>query len=329
MSTALFSADEKLGLLLYLLGPAAVEQSLRAMEPARGTTIRNFVRELGNDPPSADEIQFVLDDFESCFRVALASLPPPEKRKKDAKGSGGADEDELSGPTIVSFPTVDCGDDPAMALARLDPWQVAVALGNDQPLTIGLVLSQLPPVAASRILEKLPEAQRQPAFLHLSRPQPVATPIVQRLLRTTFDKANAIRERRDDLDQTERVVELMRSMPKELRKSMMTGLMEADQALGAAVRQKMYRFDDINRLEDRGIQTVLARVPSDQLIMALTRAPDGLGTRIFANMSKRARQTVEEEIGFNDKATDAELEHARNEIAQLLARMDEAGEISL
>lgn len=329
MSTALFSADEKLGLLLYLLGPAAVEQSLRGMEASRATSIRNFVRELGNDPPSAEEIQFVLDDFESCFRVGLASLPPAEKKKKDAQGGGDEDGEELAGPVIVSFPAVDCGADPAMALARLDPWQVAVALANDQPLTIGLVLSQLPPVAASRILEKLPESQRQPAFLHLSRPQPVATTIIQRLLRTTFDKANAIRERRDDLDQTDRVVELMRSMPKELRKSMMAGLMEADQVLGAAVRQKMYRFDDINRLEDRGIQTVLARVPSDQLIMALTRAPGGLGARIFGNMSKRARQTVEEEIGFNDKATDAEIEHARNEIAQLLARMDEAGEISL
>jgi flagellar motor switch protein FliG len=110
---------------------------------------------------------------------------------------------------------------------------------------------------------------------------------------------------------------------------MMATLKEESAEMAEEIQEKLYRFEDILRLDDRAVQSVLAKIQSDQLVMALTRANVDLATRLLSNMSKRARQSIEEEIGFNERATAEEIEASRFEIAQILARMDEAGEISV
>jgi flagellar motor switch protein FliG len=326
MTTTLFSADEKLGLLLFLLGEKAVKSGIEALPAERSGSVKKFIGELREDPPSPHEIDFVLNDFEKYFRFALNSLGVSEDGKS-SKATAGSNTSSV--PTIISFQSLNPGNNIAQDLARLDAWQVATALSSDKPKTIALVLSQLPADVAGRILECLPEQLRNASFVEFSGQPTVPDPILQMLLRTTFQKANQIRERRSEVDHTDKIVEMMRSLPKEVRKQLMAQLMESDEAFSTAVREKMYRFDDIMRLDDRNIQAVLAKVSSEQLVMGLTRADPKLSAKVLGNMSKRARATVEEEISFNEKVTDTEIELARNELAQVLGRMDEAGEISL
>ncbi len=327
MSTIMFSADEKLGLLLHLLGDKAVSGGLKGIPATRAESIRRYVSELAADPPSADEISFVLDDFEKYFRFALNTLA--RKRRADGKKrpAGGVSSDTT--PSVISFQAISSGQDLASDLARLDAWQVATALSADQPKTIAMVLSQLTADAAGQILSLLPEELRSNAFLHMAAPFNLPRPVLDRLLRTTFEKANQIRERRNEVDHTDKIVAMMRSLPKTVRRQLMEQLSATDESFATAVREKMYRFDDILRLDDRGIQTVLSKIASEQLVMSLTRADGQMCHRVLGNMSKRARQTVEEEISFNEKATEQEIEFSRTEVAQYSGRMDEAGEVSL
>ncbi len=328
MATIMFSADEKLGLLLHLLGEKAVAGGLKGIPSARADSIKRYVSELASDPPSSDEIQFVLDDFEKYFRFAINTLGTFKKRESGKKNPSGGDSGP-PGPTIISFQAISSGQDLSADLAKLDAWQVATALSADQPKTVAIVLSQMSADAAGRVLALLPEELRSSSFLHMSSPHNLPRPILERLLRTTFEKANQIRERRNEVDHTDKIVSLMRSLPKAVRKQLMDQLSANDEKFATAVREKMYRFDDILRLDDRGIQAVLSKIASEQLVMSLTRADEQIVTRVLGNMSKRARQTIEEEISFNEKATDQEVEFSRGEVAQVLGRMDEAGEVSL
>lgn len=327
----LYSADEKLGLLLHLLGDRAAEQGLGAIAAERAANIRRFMKELREDPPSSEEIRFVLDDFEKYFRFALNNLQQSPPRESDSQGEERTEKggSAAAATDIIAFPQLPVGSDPAADLARLDPWQVASALSADQPRTVALILSQLPAEIAGPILQFLPEALRTAAFVFLSQPQSIPRAVVQTLLKTTFQKANAIRERRVEINHVGKIVDLVRSLPKDVRNQLMTRLMETDENFANAVREKMYRFDDILRLDDRGIQSVLSKIPSQTLVMAMTRAPENLSSRILGNLSKRARATIEEEISFNEQAPEAEVEVARAEIAQVLGKMDEAGEVNL
>jgi flagellar motor switch protein FliG len=229
----------------------------------------------------------------------------------------------------IEFLQVSSDMDPTEGLNRLVPYQIATAIRHDQPKTIALILSQMMPENAARVLEELPSETRAAAFIHLSQPLNVPRMIIDKVLQSAFDRANAVREQIKESDRVEQLVELMRSLPKKVRTELLAKLVEESEELAENVKSKLYRFDDLMRLDDRSVQAVLSRISSTTLVMALTRGEKTLTTKMFNNMSKRARQTIEEEIGFNEKATDDEIAMSRLEIAQTIGKMDEAGEISL
>jgi flagellar motor switch protein FliG len=82
-------------------------------------------------------------------------------------------------------------------------------------------------------------------------------------------------------------------------------------------------------LEDRDLQKVLAQSSSDALVIALVDASDDLKTKLFNNMSKRARQTIEDELQFKANANPVDIAAGKKQIVEILMRMDEAGEINL
>ncbi|MEZ6095641.1 MAG: FliG C-terminal domain-containing protein [Pirellulaceae bacterium] len=324
----ILSNDERLAMLLNLVGEPAAEVAMKSVAPTRIPAIRSLINNYQADPPTQEEVDFVLNDFERYFQFAMAQIQKDEEARQKAELARIQADSPLA-PKITYFDNVESTGNPAFDLGRLDPYQVATALQDDQPKTIALVLRQLEPEAAGKALDFFPEEVRLQTFLQMGQPITVPDPIVQKVLKATFDRANKIRERRVDPELIDKLVEMVRALPKETRRSMMTSLKESSAEMAEQIQVKLYRFEDLLRLDDRSIQAVLAKVQSEQLVMALTRADEKISGRLLGNMSKRARQSIEEEIGFNERATDEEIEAARFDIAQTLAKMDESGEVSL
>jgi flagellar motor switch protein FliG len=229
----------------------------------------------------------------------------------------------------VEFPVIDGTDDPSQDLNYLHPYQIAKIIGDDQPKTIALVLSQGQSDQAAEVMKFLDPELRTQTFMLMSQPITVPDPIVKKVLRSTFDKANSVRFSQPIVDRTAQLVAVLRSMPKDTRLEILNKLRDQFPDLANDIRSKMFEFEDLLRLDNRSVQAVLAKLASDRLVMALTKSADNILQKVLSNMSKRARETMEEEISFNSRATDKDIEAARTEIAQLLAQMDETGEISL
>ena len=332
------SNDERLAVFLNLLGDKAVDLALGQLSGSRPQQIRQLLGELKKEPATEDEIDYVLQDFDRYFRFAVNSMGgsmngngPDFKKGKKAGGKSDKSSKPASSTAAeqLVFVAVEPSNDPAADLDRLHPYQIAKALDGDQPKKIALVLSQMDPNQSAKALEQLPQETRLDTFMLLSQPVTVPMPIVRKVLRSTFDKANTIRESLPVVDRTEQLVAMLRNMPKAIRGEIMARLKEELPELAEDIQSKLYCFEDILRLEDRAVQTVLTKIASDRLVMALTRAEEDITKKILGNMSKRARETMEEEIGFNERAVEKDIETARADIAQTLAKMDEAGEISL
>lgn len=342
------SHDERLAVFLTLLGDQAVDLAMKQLPGQRPQQVRKYLDEYRQTPPTDEEIELVLEDFDRYFRFALNTLdqanPPPgdhdshkkkevqaPKKKKIRRKKTNSSDD--GGEEVyyeqLSFPLIEPSDDPVADLNKLHAYQVAHTIAHDQPKTIAMVLAQIDPSLAAKSLELLPPDIRMSAFLLMSQPITVPFPIVRKVLRSTFERANAIRESQPVVDRVEQLISMLRNMPKAIRSDIMAKLREEKPELAEEIQSKMFDFEDMLRLDDRSVQTVLTKITSDRLVMALTRAPDDISRKILNNMSKRARETMEEEIGFNERAGEKDIDAARTEIAQLLAKMDEAGEISL
>ncbi len=153
--------------------------------------------------------------------------------------------------------------------------------------------------------------------------------IVDQVMRSTFEKASTVKFRANRIEQTQMLANMLRSVPKKLRAGLLTQLEEADETFYKAVQEKMYVFDDIVRLNDRDVQRMLGEIQTDFLILGLQNTDQDLKDKLLGNLSKRARQSVLEEMEFKANATTEEIEEARSEIVTVMARLDEAGDINL
>ena len=103
---------------------------------------------------------------------------------------------------------------------------------------------------------------------------------------------------------------------------MLAVIEEQDPDLAKSLLTRIYRFDDIATLKKTVIQRVLGEIDSANLTTALYGAEQEITDAVFANLSKRARQTIEEEMQFMSNMTESRIQQARDSIAEIIAKID-------
>jgi len=107
----------------------------------------------------------------------------------------------------------------------------------------------------------------------------------------------------------------------------MTRLEDKDPILAEEIRQHMFTFTDIAKIDDRGIQQILREIPNDKLILALKSAPEELRERIFRSMSERASQLLREDLEALGPQRVSDVESAQRDIVRIVKRLEEEGKI--
>jgi len=118
-------------------------------------------------------------------------------------------------------------------------------------------------------------------------------------------------------------------MDKNLSKALLVTLEERNPELGAAIRQRMFTFEDLTSLDRASIQKVLREVEMRDLAVALKTASDDLKNLLLSSISKRAAETVNEEISFMGSLKLRDVETAQNRIIEAVRRLEAEGEIEL
>jgi flagellar motor switch protein FliG len=328
------TTEERLALLLSVLGEEASSAAFKSMHPTKATYVQRLLEEFKLDPPSRDEIEYVVKDFNNYFAFAMETLGP--QIKKQAEELEAANEEANAGkPTAAKkpkpsfFKPVEPTGNATNDLNKLDPYQIAMALENDHPKTIALVMRQLETPRAAAVLENLSDESRSDAVIFLSLESTVSEKIVENILISTFEKANSVTCREAVVNQAQVLAELMRSLPKEMRNALIERLNKENPQIVEDVRSQLYVFEDLLRLDDRDIQKILGEIETDILIVALQKADPTLAKKLLNNLSKRARQTIEEEMEYKSGVAQDEIKEARQKLVETLGKLDESGDITL
>ncbi len=154
-------------------------------------------------------------------------------------------------------------------------------------------------------------------------------------MRTVLRKCKAGRERAADKigpqtgkERHKQLAALLRAQQAEARAELMQALEQLDAEAAAAVKDQLYTFEDLLLLDDRSVQKVLRRVSADALIFALTGAAEELRDVVLRNLSKRASDTLQEELESRTSAPPAKVEEAQHEVVQAILLADAAGELT-
>ena len=110
---------------------------------------------------------------------------------------------------------------------------------------------------------------------------------------------------------------------------MLEAISDADEDLSNEIQDNMFVFDNLGEVDDRGMQTLLREVSSDQLLLALRGAADNLKDKIFNNMSSRAAEMLKDDLEAAQPARLSDVEAAQKEILSVARRLADAGDIML
>ncbi len=155
-----FTAEERIALLLAILGEEVAHSAIAGMNPTRANFVQRLIRDYQENPPSDEEAAFIINDFVSYFQFALSARAAVEEQeaadKQEKGGSGRSGARRKDTEAVTYFPEVQATDDPVEDINKLDPFQVAEALSHDHPKTIALVLERLQPERSAFVSARNP-----------------------------------------------------------------------------------------------------------------------------------------------------------------------------
>ncbi len=242
-----------------------------------------------------------------------------EQSDEQAHEENGTDSED----PMAATQTIPMSDNPIKDLETLSVHQIAQALGSEQPRTTAMLLSNLPAKLTGDVLNLLKLDYQKSVMKELTKEQHAPAILVDRIARATFLRARQFSaEPPDTRNHADRVAEVLRSVPKAGRKNMLAAIEEQDPELAKSLLTRIYRFDDITALNKSVVQRVLGEVDSTNLTTALFGADESVKEAIFSNLSKRARQTIEEEMQFMTNVSESRIQQARDSIAEVIAKID-------
>ena len=214
-------------------------------------------------------------------------------------------------------------------LGNVNEAVLANYLKNEYPQTVAVVLSKIKPMHAARVLALLPENFALEVVMRMLRMETVQREIldeIERTLRTEF-MTNLARTHRGDAH--ELVAEIFNNFDRSTEGRFMTALEERSDESAKRVRQLMFTFEDLQRLDTAGVQVLLRQVPKEQLAVALKGASEPLKELFLKNMSVRAGKMLQEDIAAMGPIRVRDVDEAQAAIVAVAKTLAENDEIML
>ena len=318
--------QQKLALFLIVLGPESAAEVLRHFDDAE---IELLCREMAQYGMVSDNTRIrVLEEFTplvgESITATLGGLDYARRTLEIARG------DYKAGTIIGRLGPAGSAVEVIKDISEMEGRQIYNLIKNEQPQTISFVLSYLEGAKAAEIFALLSPDLREEVVERLGTIDSTSLDLVGKIVRNLgkhFD--NKVRPTYHRSGGVRVVADLLNGIDKEMSKSLLARLEERNAQLGAAIRKKMFSFEDLSRLAAADLQRVLREVDSANLAVSMKSASDPLKEKIYQSISKRAAESLRDEIGMLGPVRLKDVEVAQDAIIQVVRRLEEEGSISL
>ncbi|HYE32403.1 MAG TPA: flagellar motor switch protein FliG [Methylomirabilota bacterium] len=317
---------QKLAILLIMLGQESAAQVLRNLEEAEIEAVTAEMAKQTLIPMGLQ--QEILEEFTEVAIMASTSLRGGVEFAQTAleKAVG-----MFKANTVISRVAPSRAPVPAMrGLLDLEPRQLLNIVKSEQPQTIALLVSYLPPEKGSGLLTLLREGLREEVVERLATLGATPIEVVERVVAGLCERVSVKPTRA--VNQTGGVksaADLLNAVNKDLTKSILKNLDESNPDLSAAIRQKMFTFEDLAQLDVTSLQKVMREVDMRDLALSLKTASERLKEALLSAVSKRAAETVHEEMSFLTSVKLKDIEGAQMRILEGVRKLEAEGELDL
>lgn len=303
-ATQLFQQMTELEVRQIVLGAREVKRMGPTAIPDSLNTFCNSMQQAGVDALGGDAM---------LRKLATEVLGPDTVRRTFDAQPPAHQPEELLGP-----------------VATADAESLAMILAREQPQTIALVLSSLTPERAAQVMDRLPLSIRPQVVRRMAVVEAVAPEVLREVKAALAGELNTlVAEGMRRVDGRVAALEILRRSPATQQTEILAAIERDDPNLANELRSKLFTFEDLTRLSDRDLQSLMKDLDMKQVTVALKGGSPELREKFLKNMSTRAAELLQDDLAAMGPVKLSEVEGAQAEIAKVAIEAAEKGRITI
>jgi flagellar motor switch protein FliG len=325
-AAAKLSGPERAAVLLMTLGEQEAAEIMRHMGPRQVQQVGAAMAQLAN--VTREQVQTVLSDFtrnvESQTSLGIGSEEYIRAVLKRALGDDKA-------ASVIDRILMGGNSKGLDMLKWMDARTIADAIRIEHPQIIAIVLAYLDSDQSAEVLAQLPEAVRPDVLRRIAVMEGVQAGALAEL-NDVFEKKFAGQSggsKAQAVDGIQTAADIMNYLAGANGAAVMESIKQADAELATRIEDKMFVFEDLAAIDDRGVQAMLREIASESLLIALKGSSDAMKEKVFKNMSKRAAEMLRDDLEAKGPVKLTDVEKAQKEILAIARKLADAGEIAL
>lgn len=317
--------SEKAALLLLAIGQDRAAAVLKNMGPKEVQTVGSTMARLG--PISSEMVDSVLEEFITQVKNQTGlGMDSDEYIRNMLTNALGADK----AGSIIDRILLGANSKGIEQLKWMDTRAIADLIRLEHPQIIAIILSLLDADQSAEVLAMLPTGMRADILMRIATlegVQPAALRELDDIMEKQLTGSDSVKS--SVVGGVDAAANILNFMEGSLSEAMMEDISETSPDLGQQIQDKMFVFEDLASIDDRGIQTLLREVSTDQLLIAMRGVDDRLKDKIFGNMSKRAAEMLRDDLEASPPTKLSEVEMAQKDILSIAKKLADSGELSI
>lgn len=318
------NAIQKVAALLILLGPETASEVLKNIKD------NDLLERIALEIASLNKVPIsvlgrILEEFRTLFQASsYLAKGGKDYAKQVLELTYGPDHAKR----IMNRLETLMNANPFQFFNEADPVQLATSFQNENPQLIALILAYLQPAQSAKILNCLPadvQAQVAMKIAEMDTTNPEILADIEKIVEMRFSsvmvqdfsQAGGIDTLANILNRTDRATE----------RNVLDLLEVENPELADEVRELMFVFEDIVKLDNRTVQRILREINSKDLALALKGTKEEVREKIFVNMSERAQQMLRDDMEYLGPVRARDVQEIQTQICATIKSLEASGEI--
>ena len=321
--TGKLTGPQKTAILILALGDAFASDVFKKFDRSEITAVSRAMAKL--DTVTKEQAEEVLREFNQAMTIGKEMLyGGPEQVRKMISSNLDSDTARY----ILDELDFESGPVPFKELGNVSPKILAQILRNEHPQTLALILGHMPPENAGNLLQNMSPGVRAEVLIRLAKLEAVAEEMLVEVDRVLQSQLIAIGGKEGHkVGGVSSVAEILNAIDRATEEEIMADIEEESAQLAEEIKQLMFVFEDIMKIDDRGIREVLKEISNEDLTLALKAAGEDLREKFFKNLSERAGNMIREDLEIMGPVKLSEVEAAQQNIVKQVRRLEAEGRI--
>jgi len=210
-------------------------------------------------------------------------------------------------------------------LSQIKPQQLADFIINEHPQTVALILAHMEPTSAAETLSFFTDELRSEVTIRMANLGEISPSVVKRVSAVLENKLESLTSYKVEVGGPRAVAEILNRLGQKASKTTISFIEQADEQLASTIKDMMFTFEDILKLNTTGIREILKVADKKDLMVALKGSGEDLKNKFLENMSQRAQEAFLEEMSFLGAVRVKDVEEAQRRIVEEVQKLAEQG----